>query len=142
MVVWCARIEPKTEKVWKTSEMTRKTSKNDGFLTLFWSFLVFDPILVHQTTKFELNGQFCFSRYPLGSGGVKVVELFVFENISAVFWMLAPPGEKICFLQIEAWYNLYYFTCIITDIITFHSHNSIIFKEIYSLKLWLWHIST
>ena len=48
--------------------------------------------------------------------------------------MLAPPGEKICFLQIEAWCNLYYFTLIKSDIITFHSHNSIIFKE----KLTLW----
>ena len=27
--------------------MTRKTSKNDGFLTLFQSFLVLDPILAH-----------------------------------------------------------------------------------------------
>ena len=36
---------------------------------------------------------------PGGPGGVKVVELFVFEKISAVFWMVAPPGEKNCFLQ-------------------------------------------
>ena len=39
---------------------------------------------------------------PVGPGGVKVVELLYLKNISAVFWMLVPPGEKICFLQIEA----------------------------------------
>ena len=37
--------------------------------------------------------------------------------------MLAPPGENICFLQIEAWYNLYYFTCIESAIVPFHNHN-------------------
>ena len=45
--------------------------------------------------------------------------------------MLAPPGEKFCLLQIDAWCNLYYFTCIKSDIITFHSHNSIIFNWSY-----------
>ena len=52
VVVWCAKIGPKTNKVRKTSEMTRKTSKNDGFLTLFQSFLVLDPILAQQTWTF------------------------------------------------------------------------------------------
>jgi hypothetical protein len=47
---------------------------------------------------------------------------------------VAPPGEKNCFLQIEALCHLYYFTCIKSNIITLHSHNSIIFKEIHSLK--------
>jgi hypothetical protein len=69
LVVWCAKMGPKTKKIWKTSEMTRKTSKNHRFLTLFWSVLVLDPILVHQTTKFEFSGQFCFSRHPWGSWG-------------------------------------------------------------------------
>jgi hypothetical protein len=41
---------------------------------------------------------------PGGPGGVKVVEwsYLLLKNISVVFWMLAPPGEKICLLQIEA----------------------------------------
>ena len=56
LVVCCAKIQPKTKKVWKTSEMTRKTSKNDGFLTVFQSFLVLGPILAHQTIKFKLSG--------------------------------------------------------------------------------------
>ena len=63
----------------------------------------------------------------------------IWKNISAVLWMLTPPGEKIL---IEAICNVYHFACINSDIITFHSHNNIIFKEIHSLKLWLWHIST
>ena len=32
LAVWCAKIGPKTQKLQKTSEMTRKTTKNDGFL--------------------------------------------------------------------------------------------------------------
>ena len=55
--------------------------------------------------------------------------------------MLAPLGEKICFLQIEAWCPFYYFTCVKSDIITLHSHKSIIFKEIHFLKSWIWNIS-
>ena len=56
LVVWCAKIGPKTKKVRKTSELTKKSVKNDGFLTVFQSFLVLGPILAHQTTKFELSG--------------------------------------------------------------------------------------
>ena len=36
--------------------MTWKTTKNDGFSTVFWSFWVW--------IQFELSGQFCFSRHP------------------------------------------------------------------------------
>ena len=36
---------------------------------VFWSFLVLGPILAHQTTKFELTGQFRFSRHPWGPWG-------------------------------------------------------------------------
>ena len=32
LAVWCAKIGPKTQKLQKTSEMTRKTTKNDVFL--------------------------------------------------------------------------------------------------------------
>ena len=34
-----------------------------------FDFLVLGPILVHQTTKFELSGQFRFSRHPCGPWG-------------------------------------------------------------------------
>ena len=65
--------------------MTTKTAKNDGFLMVFWSFWVLGPILAHQTAKFKLSGQFCFSRHPWGpwerqSSGViciwKIFQLF------------------------------------------------------------------
>ena len=69
LVLWCAKIGPKSHNFWKTSEMTRKTTKNDGFLTVLWSFWVLSPILAHQTAKFELCGQFCFSRHPWGALG-------------------------------------------------------------------------
>ena len=36
---------------------------------VFWSFWVLGPILEHPTAKFELSGQFCFSRHPLGPWG-------------------------------------------------------------------------
>ena len=64
LVVWCTKIGLKTKKVRKTSEMTGKTTKNDGFLMFFSSFWVLGLILVHQTAKFELSGQFGFSRHP------------------------------------------------------------------------------
>ena len=69
LVVWCAKIGPKTKKVLKTSELTQKIVKIDGFSTVFQSFLVWGPILAHQTTKFELSGWFRFSRHPWGSWG-------------------------------------------------------------------------
>ena len=49
--------------------MTRKTTKIDGFLMVFWSFWVLSPILAHQTVKFKLSGQFRFSRHPWGPCG-------------------------------------------------------------------------
>jgi hypothetical protein len=66
LVLWCAKIGPKSHNFRKTSEMTRKTTKNDGFLTVFWSFWVLGLILARQTAKFELSGQFGFSRHPWG----------------------------------------------------------------------------
>ena len=54
--VWCAKIGPKTKKLWKTVE-------KPWFLTLFFvnsevfrTFLVLSPILAHQTTKFTFTG--------------------------------------------------------------------------------------
>ena len=42
LVLWCAKIGPKSHSFWKTSEMTRKTTKNDGFLAVFFlKFLSF-----------------------------------------------------------------------------------------------------
>ena len=69
LAVCCAKIGPKTKKVQKTSELTKKYVKNDGFSTVFLSILVLGPILAHQTTKFKLSGQFCFSIHPWGPWG-------------------------------------------------------------------------
>ena len=122
--------------------MTTKTAKKDGFLMVFWSLWVLGPILAHQTAKFKLSGQFCFSIHPWGpwkrqSSGViciwKIFQLFSGWQRHLV--------KKNCFLQIEAWCHLYYLKWLKSDIITMHSHNSIIFKEIYSLKSWFWNIS-
>ena len=77
---------------------------------------------------------------PGGPEGIIIVELFVFEKYFSCFWMAAPPGDFF-FLQIEAWCHLYYLKWLKSDIITLHSHNSIIFKEVYSLKSWFWNIS-
>ena len=65
LAVCCAKIGLKTRKLQKTVE-------KPSFLTLFQSFLVLNPILAHQTTKFKISGQFCFSRHPCGrqSSGV------------------------------------------------------------------------
>ena len=65
LVVWCAKIGPKTKKVQKTLELT-KNVKNYGFSMVFQSSLVLGPILVHQTTKFKLSGWFCFFRHLWG----------------------------------------------------------------------------
>ena len=65
LVLWCA----KSQNFQKTSEIARKTTKNYGFLTVFWSSWVLGPILAHQTAKFKLSGQFCFYRHPWGPWG-------------------------------------------------------------------------
>ena len=56
LVVWCAKIGPKTKKVWNTSELTKKMSKLMVFRQVFLSFLVLGTILAHQTTTFKLSG--------------------------------------------------------------------------------------
>ena len=64
LVVWCAKIGPKTKKLQKTCQ---NTIIFDIFLVnseVFQTFLVLGPILAHQTTKFQLSGWFCFSRHP------------------------------------------------------------------------------
>ena len=40
LMVWCAK-RPKTKIIGKNSEMTRKTSKNNGFLTISWFWTQF-----------------------------------------------------------------------------------------------------
>ena len=64
LVVWCAKIWPKTKKL-------RKTVEKPSLLTFFFvnsevfqTFFVLGPILANQTTKFILSVRFCFSRHP------------------------------------------------------------------------------
>ena len=61
--------------------MTRKSSKNDGFLKLFESFFVLDPILQNSNSA----DNFASLDNPGGPGGVKVVELFGFEKYFSCF---------------------------------------------------------
>jgi hypothetical protein len=65
--------------------MTRKTTKNDGFLMVFKSFWVLGPILVHQTAKFKLSGQFCFSRHPWGPWERQSSEVICISKIYQLF---------------------------------------------------------
>ena len=69
LVVWSAKIGPKTEKLQKT---VKKSSFFGVFLVIcevFWTFLVFDWFLAQKTSKFKLSGWFCFSRHPWGPWG-------------------------------------------------------------------------
>ena len=68
-VVWCAKIGPKTKKFQNSCQ---NTIIFDIFLVnseVFQTFLVLGPILAHQSTKFQLNGWYCFSRHPWESWG-------------------------------------------------------------------------
>ena len=89
--------------------MTRKTTKNDGFSTVFWNFWVLGPILAHQTAKFKLSGQFCFSRHPWGpwgrqSSGViciwKIYQLFCDSGAALVdFFKLMKMLPNVSFIS-------------------------------------------
>ena len=89
--------------------MTRKTTKNDGFLMFFWSLWLLGPILAHQTTKFELSGQFRFSRHPWGpwghqSSGVicisKIYQLFCDSGAALVdFFKLMKVLPNVSFIS-------------------------------------------
>jgi hypothetical protein len=102
LVVWCAKIGLKSLNDWKTSEITRKTTKNYGFLTVFWSFWVLGPILVHQTAKFELSGQFCFSRHlwgPWGHQNSGVICIWKIFQLFFGWWRRL--AEKNVFLKLK-----------------------------------------
>ena len=100
LVLWCAKIGPKSHIFWKPLEMTRKTTKNDGFSTVFWSFWVLGPILAHQTAKFEFSGQFRFSRHPWGPWGRQNSGLICICKIFQLFFgRWRRLVEKIVFLK-------------------------------------------
>ena len=55
---------------------------------VFWSLWLLGPIFAQQTAKFQLASL----DTPGDPGGIKVVELSAFENISAVLWQWRRPG--------------------------------------------------
>ena len=69
LVVWCAKIGPKTKKLQKTCQNTIIFDICLVNSEVFQTFLVLGSILAHQTTKFELSGWFHFSRHPCGPWG-------------------------------------------------------------------------
>jgi len=77
--------------------MTRKTTKNDGFSTVFCSFWVLDPILALQTAKLNSVDNFASLETPGGSKGIKVMELFVFEKYFSCFLDGAAAWRKKLF---------------------------------------------
>ena len=97
LVVWCAKIGPKTQKLQKTVE---KPSFFVVFLVIsevFQTFKLLGPILAHQTTKFELSGWFCFSRHPWGpwgcqNSGMKPKSA---DSVTVVLWLLI-QHEYLC----------------------------------------------
>ena len=91
LVVWCAKIGPKSQNVHKTSEMTRKTTKNDGFL----KFLSFGPNFSAPNCQIQTQQTISLLQTPLGTlRASKQWSYLYLKNISAVFWLVAPPGEK------------------------------------------------
>ena len=76
---------------------------------VFWSFWVLSPILAHQTAKFKLSGQFCFSRHPWGpwgrlSSGVicisKIYQLFCDSGAALVdFFKLMKMLPNVSFIS-------------------------------------------
>ena len=118
------KFSQKPNKFKKLQIWLEKHQKIMFFLTVFWSSWVLGPILAHHTTKFELNGQFYFSIHPWGAWGSQSSGVIcIWKMFQMFFGCWHHLTKKICFLQIEAWCHLYYFTCIESAIITFHDHN-------------------
>ena len=68
LVIRSTKIGHKTKKLWKT---IKKLMTFFGQFWVFTTFLVLGPILANHTTKFQLSGWICFSRYPWESWGHK-----------------------------------------------------------------------
>ena len=134
-MVWCATYQPKLNTVQKISEITKKHQKMSVFrrffkVSEFWA--QFYPTKLPNSNSVD---NFASLDTPGGPGGVKVVEIFEFETFFNCFLDVgATWRKKIDFFQIEASGHLYYVSCLKSDIITLHSHNTIILKEIHSFK--------
>ena len=95
LAVWCAKIGPKTQKLQKT---VKKPSFFVVFLVIsevFQKLWLLGPILVHQSTKFEISEWFCFSRYPCGPCGrqnsgmkPKSADSVSVPRLQSTFWFM------------------------------------------------------
>ena len=91
LAVWCTKIESKSWNVQKTSEITRKTTKNDSFLMVFWSFWVLSPIFC---TLWRHN--FETSQPKIGQCDLKPFERAIFQT----FWRVHCCTKSL-FFEIE-----------------------------------------
>ena len=101
---------------WSSLNGDVKTVSKNGYT--FDIVIVVNSIL---TAKFEISGQFCFSRHPWGTWGCQNSGVICICKIFQLFFgWWRRLAEKKCFLEIKAWCHLYYFTCIKIGIITLH----------------------
>ena len=119
-----------------------KNNKKWWFLDCFLNILSFRSNFSAPNCQIQTQWTILLLWTPMGSlRASKQWSYLYLKFFSAVFLMLAPPGEKNCLLQIEASCHLYYFSWLKSDNITFQSHKSMILKEIHSFKPWFWNIS-
>ena len=81
---FCARIEPKLNKLQKTVKIDKKSSKNPCFLVVFWSLLNFGSILAQKHTKckyLSIVPFFCHPGHPWSceSSGVITTLISLFK---------------------------------------------------------------
>ena len=81
---FCARIEPKLNKLQKTVKIDKKSSKKPCFLVVFWSLLNFGSILAQKHTKckyLSIVPFFCHPGHPWSceSSGVITTLISLFK---------------------------------------------------------------
>ena len=119
LAVWCTKIESKSWNVQKTSEITRKTTKNDSFLMVFWSFWVLNPILCtlwrHNFETSQLKIGQC-DLTPVWKGylpnlleSAYLHQIFVFWDRDLKFWLQLHFLSPLKW-QGQTWPNLTFWT--------------------------------
>ena len=118
--VWCAKIDPKLNKLEKTIKIEKKIIKNACFLKVFRIFFKLGSILAHQTSRSMLSGSWRFFCYPWGSWGwinsgdililTFVFDISVWQRHLAKFFQFFKLKPDITYID---------FTCIRMKNITF-----------------------
>ena len=118
--VWCAKIDPKLNKLEKTIKIEKKLIKNVCFLKVFRIFFKLGSILAHQTSRSMLSGSWRFFSYPWGSWGwinsgdililTFVFDISVWQRHLAKFFQFFKLKPDITYID---------FTCIRMKNITF-----------------------